>query len=60
MEQSLDIQQQTTDPDGHDELHMDSNYQYALQFILYLLQSTLDRIETGKDYMCRCFLKLIQ
>lgn len=37
-----------------------SNYQYALNFILFLLQSTLDRIETGKDFICRCFFKLIQ
>lgn len=43
-----------------EERTRNSNYQYALNFILFLLQSTLDRIETGKDFICRCFFKLIQ
>ena len=37
-----------------------AQYELAIRFIIFLLQSSLDRVETGKDYVCRIFLKLIQ
>ena len=35
------------------------HYERAVRFIIFLLQSSLDRVETGKDFVCRVFLKLI-
>lgn len=32
----------------------------AVKFILHLLQSSFDRVETGNDFLCRVLLKLIQ
>ena len=37
-----------------------AQYELAIRFIIFLLQSSLDRVETGRDYVCRAFLKLIQ
>lgn len=40
--------------------HSDLKYKQALSFIFSLFQTSIDRIENGKDYICRYFLKLIE
>lgn len=38
----------------------DARNSAAVKFILHLLQSSFDRVETGNDFLCRVLLKLIQ